>query len=65
MEDLPFLMRSSVATCHSRHISSVGTWDSVPVNCGITSDGTWHALSTGYLGDGERRQAQMECCHVS
>jgi len=65
MEDLPLLMRSLVATCRPRHISSMGTWDSVLVNCGTTSDGTRHAFSTGYLGDGECIQAQMECCHVS
>jgi len=60
MEDLPLLMRSSVATCHSRRISSMDTWDSVLVNCDTTSDGTWHAFSTEYLGDGECIQAQME-----
>jgi hypothetical protein len=65
MEDLPLLMRNSVATCHPRCISSMGTWDSVLVNCGTTSDGTRHAFSTVYLSDAEYIQAQMECCHIS
>ena len=65
LEDLPLLTRSSAATHHSRRISSMDTWDSIPVNCGAASDGTWWAFSLEYLSEGERIQAQMECCYFS